>query len=266
MPAPASPGLGRDTCGVRVDRRPPVLLITIDRVHVRNALDLAAAEALAAALAALDDDPDLAVGVLTGAGGIFSAGKDLKSAARGEPEAFVGDRGFAGLTRHHPRRPLIAAVEGPALGGGFELALACDLIVAARDAFFGQPEVSRGLVATEGGMVRLPRRLPHAIAMEILLTGDRLAAPDAARWGLVNRLTEPGGALRAALELAGRIARNAPLALRTTTAVVRAMAGLPERTAFAVQDELTAPLWGSADIEEGFRAFFERRMPRWQGR
>jgi enoyl-CoA hydratase len=266
MPAPVSPDVGRDASGVRIHRSPPVLVMTIDRIHVRNAVDLAAAEALAAALAALDDDPELAVGVLTGAGGVFCAGKDLKSVALGEPEAFVGDRGFAGLTRRQPCRPLIAAVEGPALGGGFELALACDLIVAARDAVFGQPEVTRGLVATEGGMVRLPRRLPHAIAMELLLTGDRLTAPEAARWGLVNRLTPPGGALAAALELAAQIAGNAPLALRTTTAVVRAIAGLPERTAFAVQDELTAPLWGSADIDEGYRAFFERREPHWQGR
>lgn len=252
--------------GVRIDRLGSALVITIDRPHVRNAIDLPAAETIAGALFELDDNPDLTVGILTGAGRIFSAGKDLKAAARGEPEAFVGDRGFAGLTRHTPRRPLIAAVEGPALGGGFELALACDLIVAARNAVFGLPEVCRGLVAPEGGMLRLPRRVPLAIAMEMLLTGDPLAAPEAARWGLVNRLVEPGHALDGALELAGRIARNAPLAVRVTTEVARATAGLHDRAAFAIQDRLTTGIWGSADLREGVRAFLERREPRWQGR
>jgi enoyl-CoA hydratase len=250
--------------GVRVERDGRILMITIDRPHVRNAVDRVAGRVIAAALSELDDDPRLAVGVLTGAGGVFSAGKDLKASARGEPEAIIGDRGFAGLTRHTPRRPLIAAVEGPALGGGCEMALACDLIVAARDAVFGHPEVCRGLVAPEGGMLRLPRRLPYAIAMEMLLTGEPLDAPRAARWGLVNRLAEPGAALAGALVLARRIAANAPLAVRITTEVVRATAGMHDRAAFAVQDRITAPIWESADFREGIQAFLERREPHWR--
>lgn len=258
---------GRDSGGnrcVRIDRVDAILVITIDRPQVRNAIDLHSARLIAAALDELDRDTALAVGVLTGAGGTFCAGKDLKAHSRGEPEAFVRDLGFAGLTRRSPRRPLIAAVEGWALGGGCELALACDLIVAARDARFGHPEVRRGLVAPEGGMIRLPRRLPQAVAMEMLLTGDPLDAPRAAQWGLVNRLTEPGAALDGALDLARRIGRNAPLAVEATKAIVRATSGLPDREAFALQDEMAAPIYSSADFREGVSAFLERRAPRWR--
>jgi enoyl-CoA hydratase len=252
--------------GVRIDDNDGVLVITIDRPRVRNAVDLAAAKRIATGLEDLDARSGLAVGVVTGAGGTFCAGKDLKAFAAGEPEAFVGDRGFAGLTRATVRKPLIAAVEGWALGGGCEIALACDLIVAASDAQFGQPEVRLGLVAPEGGMVRLPRRLPAAIALEMLLTGEPVTAARAARHGLVNRLVPPGQALAEALQLAARIRRNAPLAVAATKRIVHQTIDLPEDTAFREQDHLAAPVFTSADFQEGMRAFIDGRPPVWRNR
>src|SRR6201991_5302737 len=189
-----------------------ILVITINRPRVRNAVDGATARALADAFDQLDTRDDLLVGVLTGSGGAFSAGMDLKAYAAGDTPVIPG-RGFAGLTRARPRAPLIAAVEGWALGGGTEMALACDLVVAAQDATFGLFEVIHGLVPPEGGIVRLPERIPRNIAMELLLTGDPLPAERAEKLGLVNRITAPGEALQHAVELATRIARNAPLAV-----------------------------------------------------
>jgi enoyl-CoA hydratase len=251
--------------GVRVTEHGAVLVVTIDRPRVRNAVDPAAGRAIHAALSTLDERSDLVVGVLTGAGGTFSAGKDIKATVGGEGEALVDGYGFAGLTRRHRRTPLIAAVEGYALGGGCELALACDLIVAAEDAWFGQPEVTLGLVAPEGGLLRLPRRVPAGVAAELLLTGGRLAAPRAYQLGLVCRLTRAGGALDGALALAAEIAANAPLAVRATTRVLRECAALPEADAFARQDAIVRPVFDSADAREGLAAFVERRPPRWRG-
>ena len=188
---------------VHTEARDGVLVITIDRPEVRNAVDGATAKALAAALDHLDASDDLAVGVLTGAGGNFSAGMDLKAYAAGDTPVVPG-RGFGGLTRARIRTPLIAAVEGWAVGGGTEMALACDLIVAARDASFGLFEVTHGLVPPEGGIVRLPERIPRNIAMELLLTGDPLSAVRAEQLGLVNHLTEPGQTLDRAIDLAAR--------------------------------------------------------------
>ncbi|MFF4213646.1 crotonase/enoyl-CoA hydratase family protein [Streptomyces sp. NPDC001796] len=247
------------------ERRGGVLTLTINRPAQKNAVDHEVAVQLAAAVDLLDADPELSVGVLTGAGGVFSAGMDLKAFAKGELPVLPG-RGFGGLTRAAVRKPLIAAVEGWALGGGFEMVLACDLIVAAEDARFGLPETTRGLVAAEGGLVRLPRRLPYHVAARVLLTGEPLTAAAAKQYGLVNELTPPGTALAVARELAERVARNAPLALAAVKEVLRETQGLKESDAFTRQDEITSGLATSEDAREGARAFAEKRAPVWHGR
>jgi enoyl-CoA hydratase len=250
---------------VLVERRDGVLTITINRPAQKNAVNHEVAVGLASAVDQLDGDPELSVGVLTGAGGAFSAGMDLKAFAGGELPV-LPDRGFGGLTRAVVRKPLIAAVEGWALGGGFELALACDLIVAAENARFGFPEVTRGLVPSEGGMLRLPHRLPYHVALRVLLTGEPLPAAKAGEYGLVTELTAPGAALDKARELAGRIAKNAPLALAAVKEVLRAAQGLNDGDAFERQDELISGLPSSQDAHEGARAFVEKRAPVWHGR
>jgi enoyl-CoA hydratase len=240
-------------------------VLTLNRPEAKNAVDLATTEALAAALDDLDARDDVAVLVLTGAGGTFSAGMDLKAFARGERPAIEG-RGFAGLTEAPPAKPLIAAVEGWALAGGCELALSADLIVAARDARFGIPEVKRGLFAAGGGVLRLAKALPYQRAMEMALTGDPLPAEEAHRFGLVNVLTEPGGALAGARGLAARIAANGPLAVRASKQLVAGSVGWTDRAALDAQRELVDSVFSSADALEGARAFAEKRPPRWQGR
>jgi enoyl-CoA hydratase len=250
---------------VLVERRDSVLTMTINRPGQKNAVNHEVAVQLASALNVLDADPRLSVGILTGAGQTFSAGMDLKAFARGETPDIPG-RGLGGLTRAVIRKPLIAAVEGWALGGGFELALACDLIVSADDARFGFPEVTRGLIASEGGVVRLPRRVPYHAAVGILLTGEPLPASTAHEYGLVSALTAPGGALAAAQELASRIAENAPLALAAVKEVLRATQGLNDADAFERQDPITSPLAASEDVREGALAFAEKRRPIWHGR
>jgi enoyl-CoA hydratase len=190
---------------------------------------------------------------------------DLKAFVAGE-RPWVGDRGFAGLTMRASRKPLIAAVEGYALAGGFEVALSCDLIVAARDARFGIPEVKRGLVAAAGGLLRLPRRIPYHLAMELALTGDPVGAERAAGIGIVNRLAEPGGALEAAREVAAGIVRNAPLALEASKAIVQRAPEWPEAQGWRRQDEISAPVFASDDAQEGARAFAETREPVWRAR
>jgi enoyl-CoA hydratase len=250
---------------VTVERQGAVLVITLDRPAKRNAMDGAMARGLAAAVDDLDADPSLVVGVLTGAGGTFCAGMDLAAFLTGDiPE--VPGRGLGGITRMPPATPLIAAVEGYALAGGCELALACDLLVAAEDATFGLPEVTRGLFAGSGGLVRLPRRIPPAIALEHALTGDPLPATEAARWGMVNRLTPAGGALAAALELAARIARNGPLAVRATKQIVQSAPTWPVDELWDRQQSLLDEVFASSDAQEGARAFAERRTPQWTGR
>lgn len=241
-----------------------VAVITINRPEARNAVNLAVAQGIARAIDALDARPDLRVGILTGAGGTFCAGMDLKAFARGEVGKLAG-RGFAGLTQAPPCKPLLAAVEGFAVGGGFELALACDLIVASSAARFGLPEVKRGLVANAGGLLRLPRQLPHRLALELVLTGS-LVEPD---WllhhGLINRVTPPGGALDAALRLAREIATNAPLALQTSKRVINDAADWSTAEMFERQAHHTQPVFQSKDAQEGARAFAEKRTPVWSG-
>jgi enoyl-CoA hydratase/carnithine racemase len=246
---------------VRAEVDGDVLVLTIDRPQARNAVNLAVAEGIAAALDRLDGDDSLLAGVLTGEGGTFCAGMDLKAFVAGE-RPFVDGRGFAGIAQAPPRTPLIAAVEGWALAGGFEIALACDLIVAARDARFGIPEVKRGLVAAAGALIRLPRRIPYHLAMELALTGDPISAERAAELGVVSRVTEPGGALAAALELARAIAANGPLAVAATKRILAA----DEGDAWERQAEIVAPVFASEDAREGAVAFAEKRPPVWRRR
>lgn len=250
---------------VAIERRGAVLVIAINRPERRNAVDAAVSRAIAGALDDLDDDSALRAAVITGRGGSFCSGMDLKAFLDGDRPELPG-RGFAGLTESPPAKPLIAAVEGYALAGGCELALACDLIVAAEDAVFGLPEVARGLVAGSGGLVRLPRRIPQAIALEYILTGARISAPIAHRWGLVNRLAPSGGALEAALALAEEIAANAPLSVVMSKRIVREASGWPEEEIWNRQRPLAEAVIGSEDAQEGARAFAEKRVPEWAGR
>jgi enoyl-CoA hydratase len=246
-----------------VERRGPVMVLTIDRPQVRNALDFAVSQAIADALDELDADGALRVGVLTGAGGNFSAGMDLKAFGRGEVPVVEG-RGLAGFATAPPDKPLIAAVEGYALAGGFEVALACDLIVAARDATFGIPEVKLGLMAAGGALVRLPNRVPYHLAMELALTGALFGAERAAELGLVNRLAEPGSALADAVALAGEIASNGPLAVVSSKAVLRTSAQVPEAEAWERQTPINDRVAASEEAAEGARAFVEKRAPSWR--
>jgi enoyl-CoA hydratase len=250
---------------VLVEAREGVQVITINRPEARNALNGAVARGIAAAVDELDASDELQVGVLTGAGGTFSSGMDLKGFLTGDLPLVEG-RGLGGLTERPPRKPLIAAVEGYAVAGGFELMLACDLVVAAETARLGVPEVKRGLVAGAGAAMLLPRRIPPAIALEMLLTGDPVTAARAAELGLVNRVVAEGGALDGALELARRIAANGPLAVAMSKRVALESPDWSFAERWERQSELVMPVFGSADAQEGATAFAEKRPPRWTGR
>jgi len=250
---------------VLTEQRDRVLLITINRPDQRNAVNAAVANGIGAALDELDATPELSVGVLTGAGKGFCAGMDLKAFVAGEVP-YAGDRGFAGITRRSAAKPLIAAIEGFAVAGGLEVALACDLIVAAKGAKLGIPEVKRSLVAAGGGLLRLPRVLPRGIAMELALTGDPITAERGYDLGLVNRLTEPGEAVAGALELAAAIAGNGPLALTATKRVLNESVDWPESEYWERQGEIVGPVATSQDAREGAVAFAEKRAPVWQGK
>jgi enoyl-CoA hydratase len=250
---------------ILTETRAGVLIITINRPEARNAVNGGVATGMAAALDRLDAEDDLRVGIVTGAGGYFSAGMDLKAFVQGE-SPYAGDRGFAGITQRASRKPLIAAIEGFALAGGFEVALSCDLIVASRDARFGIPEVKRSLVAAGGALLRLPRRIPYHLAMELALTGEPIGAERAYELGVVNRLAEPGAALETALELAGQIVKNAPLALTASKQIIEQSPEWSTEAMWAKQGEISGPVFTSEDAREGATAFAEKREPVWRGR
>ena len=241
-----------------------VLVITINRPEAKNAINADVAKGVAAALDVLDGRKDLAVGIITGAGGTFCSGMDLKGFLKGEMP-FVEGRGFAGIVERPPATPLIAAIEGYALAGGCEIALAADMIVASSEAKFGLPEPKRGLVAAAGGLMRLPKRIPFHIAMEMSLTGDFYGAEQLAAYGLVNRVAEPGKALEAAKELAAKIAENAPLALAATKQIIVESANWAPEEMWAKQNEISGPVFVSKDAQEGPAAFAQKRKPNWSG-
>lgn len=250
-----------DANPVVIEQRGRVLIMTINRPHAKNAIDAAVSRALADATDRLDEDPGISIGIVTGAGGSFCAGMDLKAFARGENVAVEG-RGL-GFTERPPLKPLIAAVEGYALAGGTEVALATDLIVAAEDSAFGLPEVKRGLVAGGGGLIRLPSRIPSAIAMQLALTGENLAASRAHELGLVNVLTKSGGALEGAIALAEQIAANGPLAVAATKRVLVESRDWSSVEVWRRQFEIIGPVFESDDAREGAVAFAEKRPPKW---
>lgn len=249
---------------IHTERRGPILIVAIDRPEARNAFDAATARAMNDAMDLLEKDRELHLGIITGRHGMFSAGADLKAAARGErPHA---RRGGFGIFREPPMKPLIAAVEGNALGGGFELALACDLIVAASDARFGLPEVRHNVVALGGGLMRLPRRMPYHFAMEMALGGEPVGAVRMAELGIVNRIAAPSGALDEALALADRLLRNGPTALSATKEIIYRGMDWSIDDAWDAQIPIAARALDSEDRKEGLRAFAEKRPPRWQNR
>jgi enoyl-CoA hydratase len=241
-----------------------VAVITINRPRARNAVNGEVARGIAAAVEEFDSRRDISVLVLTGAGGTFSSGMDLKGFLTGDAPIAAG-RGFGGIVERPPAKPVIAAVEGYALAGGFELVLACDLVVASEAAKFGLPEVTRGLVAGAGGLIRLPSRIPYHLAMEIALTGEHFPAARLAEAGLVNKLVPAGQALSAAKELAARVARGAPLALAASKRVIVESADWAADEAFARQAGIIGPIFRSKDAIEGAAAFAEKRPPTWRG-
>jgi len=242
-----------------------VLVVTIDRPESRNAIDTETAVAIGAAMDRLDSDDTLVSGIITGGGGTFCAGMDLKAFLAGERPSIPG-RGFAGIVEQPPVKPVIAAVEGYAIAGGFEIALACDMIVAAENARFGLPEVKRGLVAAGGGLMRLQQRVPYHVAMQWALTGELVEARRAYEVALVNQLTPPGDALDAALGLARTIAANGPLAVAATKRIVIEAPAWSRAEMFGRQREISEPVRASEDAREGATAFKEKRAPAWRGR
>ncbi len=238
-----------------------VRVITLNRPEAKNSVNSALGQALVAAIEELDSDDGLTAGVLTGADGGFSAGMDLKAFATEGPP-----KGFNDFLQKGSQKPLIAAVEGFALAGGLEIALSCDLIVAAKGVRLGIPEVNKGLFAAGGGLFRLPNRIPYGVAMEMALTSDPISAETGYEIGLVTRLAEPGKAAEVALELAERIAKNAPLAVAASKQVIRQSRGMTEEDAWAMQGPLLGKVFTSQDAKEGPRAFAEKREPKWTGR
>lgn len=249
---------------VLTEVRGNVLIVTLNRPEAKNAANLALAQGVAAAMDRLDADDSLFVGIITGAGGTFCSGMDLKGFLKGE-RPHVEGRGFAGLTQKPPKKPLIAAVDGYALAGGMEITLACDMTVANKDAKFGIPEVKRGLVAAAGAVLRLPRLIPARVAMEYALTGEFMTAQRAYELGVVNRLTD-GPALDAALALAETIAANGPLSVAISKQVITESRLWGEEEMWEKQGRMIMPVFTSEDAREGAAAFAEKRRPNWKGR
>ena len=251
---------------VHFDVRDRVAVITLDRPEARNAVDHQLAVDLESAIDQLEADDSLWVGVIAGAGPAFCAGADLKAVASGTADLATDRGGFAGIVRRERTKPIIAAVEGPALAGGFEIVLSCDLVVAGSNARFGIPEVKRSLIANAGGLIRLPRAIPRNLAMEMALTGDPINAETAHHHGVVNRLVEAGRALDSAIALAAEIGANAPLAVRASRQVIIEGSLLDDDAAFALSAEAARDVFHSEDFQEGPRAFIEKRAPNWLGR
>ena len=248
---------------VLTEIRDGILIVTLNRPEAKNAVNGALAEQVAAAIDLLDGDASLRVGIITGAGGTFCSGMDLKGFLRGE-RPFVPGRGFAGLTESPPQKPLIAAVDGYALAGGFEIMLTCDLIVANSQSKFGIPEAKRGLAAAAGGLVRLPRQISPRLAMELALTGDFITAGRAYDIGLINRVTD-GPALDEALKLAASITANGPLAVAASKRVISQSRDWDEADMWTKQGESLGNLFMTNDAREGAAAFAEKRSPNWTG-
>ena len=251
---------------VHFEIRENVALMTLDRPEARNAVDQQLAADLESGIDRLEADDALWIGVLQGAGPAFCAGADLKAVAAGRAHLTTERGGFAGIVRRDRTKPIIAAVEGPALAGGFEIVLSCDLVVAGADARFGIPEVKRSLIANAGGLIRLPRVLPRNLAMEMALTGEPIDAVTAHQHGVVNRLVGVGDALECALNLAAEITANAPLAVRASRRVIVDGSLLGDDEAFALSAEASRGVFHSEDFKEGPLAFIEKRPPKWQGR
>ncbi len=249
---------------VLVEHIDGLVIVTINRPEQRNAVNRAVSYGVCEAMDELDRNPDLRVGILTGAGGTFCSGMDLKAFLRGEQTRVEG-RGILGMAFTPPKKPVIAAVEGYALAGGFESMLCCDLVVAARNAQFGIPEVKRGLAAAAGGLIRLPRLIPQRIAMEMALTGDMFSAERLYQYGLINTLTEPGQALEEARKLARRIIANAPLSLAASKRVIVEQRDWSIAEMFERQEAITRPVLDSKDAREGAAAFAEKRPAAWKG-
>lgn len=247
---------------VRHEIHDRILVVHIEREEKRNAIDVETALGIDEALNRLDDDPELWVGVLTGTRTVFSAGTDLKNGR----DAHTERGGEYGVIRRERAKPLIAAVEGVAFGGGFEMAMACDLVVASRSARFALPESLRGLVATSGALFRVIRALPLHLAKELLITGAELSAERAQQVGFVNRVTEEGQALEGALALAKDVCASSPVSVRLTLRAISAQLAEQDRKGWAETARAKETIYASADMQEGINAFFERREPRWQGR
>lgn len=250
---------------VLISKEDGIMTITINRPEAKNAVNRGVAEGIAAAMEDLDSNEEVQVAILTGAGGTFCSGMDLKAFLKGEAPVVKG-RGFGGLVEKPPEKPLIAAVEGYALAGGFELLLASDLIVAAEDAKFGIPEPKRGLVAGAGGLMRLPRQVPYRIAMEMALTGDFFSAQRAYEMGMINRVVANGSALEEAIKLAKSIVANGPLAVATTKKVIKESQDWSTEEMFKLQGPLVGPVFMSEDAKEGAAAFAQKRAPNWKGK
>lgn len=246
-------------------------VLTINRPEARNAVNGDVAKGIEAGIDALESDDNAWVGIITGArtekGYIFCAGADLKAINSGQAADLITAKGgFAGIVKRERTKPIIAAVDGPALAGGTEIALACDLIVASRTATFGIPEAKRNLVAAAGGLFRLPRKIPRNIAMECALTGDPIDAERAYHFGLVNHICEEGEALDKAQELAARITACAPLAVRESRAIMLNAVDQPDEIGWELSDAGMGKMLSSEDLGEGLMAFIEKREPQWKGR